>query len=109
MDAEIVVMLWFGVGQPAEYRVLGFVITFKIKMNESSFYFRKFFDLYLKTLSYSVRFFQGQIFREFNIDLSVGKLTVVSPPNIEWGMGNGDTTLLIAEVISQTNLELGID
>lgn len=45
------------VGQTAENRVLWFVFTFVIKMNECPFNFSKFLDVYLERLSDGVSFF----------------------------------------------------
>lgn len=44
---NVTMSLRFSVWQPAENRVLWFVFTFKIEMNECSFNFREFLELYL--------------------------------------------------------------
>lgn len=59
------------VGKPAQNRVLWLVLTFIIEMNECPFNFNKFLELHLQSFSDGVSFFEGQISRELDIDLTV--------------------------------------
>lgn len=56
--------------------MLWLVVAFEIKVYECSFYFWKFFDLYLQGFSDHVGFFQRQIFWKFNINLWIEGRTV---------------------------------